>query len=161
MNIRPLIACSVVITALALAQGVSAQTPATTPAAASNAPPPVVAEQADDYSRKWVPISALPSSSPSTPTSPSIKCCRRARSCNSPRPRKSYSSGPAGSTSSGTATSAPGSSGTTTNRSPHTTPATPFYASEVAPPEIDSMLDQLVPKLNFAPPLADFLNFDS
>jgi hypothetical protein len=39
-------------------------------------------------------------------------------------------------------------------------PATPFYASEAAPPEIDSMLDQLVPKLNFAPPLADFLYRD-
>src|SRR5271166_1327593 len=39
-------------------------------------------------------------------------------------------------------------------------PATPFYASEAAPPEIDSMLDQLVPKLDFAPPLADFLYRD-
>jgi len=39
-------------------------------------------------------------------------------------------------------------------------PATPFYASETAPPEIDSMLDQLVPKLDFAPPLADFLYRD-
>jgi hypothetical protein len=39
-------------------------------------------------------------------------------------------------------------------------PATPFYASEAAPPEFDGMLDQLVPKLNFAPPLADFLYHD-
>src|SRR5271155_2522447 len=39
-------------------------------------------------------------------------------------------------------------------------PATPFYASEAAPPEIDGMLGQLVPKLNFAPPLADFLYRD-
>jgi hypothetical protein len=39
-------------------------------------------------------------------------------------------------------------------------PAMPFYASEAAPPDIDSMLDQLVPKLNFAPPLADFLYRD-
>jgi hypothetical protein len=39
-------------------------------------------------------------------------------------------------------------------------PATPFYANEAAPSEIDSMLDQLVPKLNFAPPLADFLYRD-
>jgi len=39
-------------------------------------------------------------------------------------------------------------------------PATPFYASEAAPAEIDSMLDQLVPKLSFAPPLADFLYRD-
>jgi hypothetical protein len=39
-------------------------------------------------------------------------------------------------------------------------PATPFYASEAAAPEIDGMLDQLVPKLSFAPPLADFLYRD-
>lgn len=39
-------------------------------------------------------------------------------------------------------------------------PATPFYASAAAPPAIDGMLDQLVPKLNFAPPLADFLYSD-
>ncbi|MGA7867554.1 MAG: DUF2092 domain-containing protein [Stellaceae bacterium] len=39
-------------------------------------------------------------------------------------------------------------------------PATPFYSSEAAPPEIDSMLAQLVPKLDFAPPLADFLYKD-
>jgi hypothetical protein len=36
-------------------------------------------------------------------------------------------------------------------------PATPFYASASAPPEIDGMLDQIVAKLGFAPPLADFL----
>src|SRR5215469_12170991 len=39
-------------------------------------------------------------------------------------------------------------------------PATPFYASETAPPEIDGMLDQLLPKLDFSPPLADFLYHD-
>src|SRR5215469_7282350 len=39
-------------------------------------------------------------------------------------------------------------------------PAMPFYASDTAPPAIDIMLDQLVPKLNFAPPLADFLYSD-
>jgi hypothetical protein len=39
-------------------------------------------------------------------------------------------------------------------------PATPFYASETVPPEIDGMLDQLPPKLGFAPPLADFLYHD-
>jgi hypothetical protein len=39
-------------------------------------------------------------------------------------------------------------------------PATPFYASAAAPPEIDAMLDQIVPKLDFAPPLADFLYRD-
>ena len=36
-------------------------------------------------------------------------------------------------------------------------PATPFYATEAAPPDIDNMLDGLVPRIDFAPPLADFL----
>ncbi len=39
-------------------------------------------------------------------------------------------------------------------------PATPFYATEAAPPGIDSMLDWIVPQLDFAPPLADFLFHD-
>jgi hypothetical protein len=39
-------------------------------------------------------------------------------------------------------------------------PAMPFYASEAAPPAIDSMLAQLLPKLDFVPPLADFLYSD-
>ena len=39
-------------------------------------------------------------------------------------------------------------------------PATPFYASAAAPSGIDGMLEQLVPKLDFAPPLADFLYRD-
>jgi hypothetical protein len=39
-------------------------------------------------------------------------------------------------------------------------PALPFYASEAAPPELDTMLEQLVPKLGFAPPLDDFLYSD-
>jgi hypothetical protein len=49
MSIRPLIACSVVIAALALAEGASAQNRPAAPAAASNAPAPVVAEQADRH----------------------------------------------------------------------------------------------------------------
>ena len=39
-------------------------------------------------------------------------------------------------------------------------PAMPFYASEAAPPEIDNMLAQLLPKLDFVPPLSDFLYRD-
>lgn len=39
-------------------------------------------------------------------------------------------------------------------------PAMPFYASETAPPEIDNMLEQLLPKLDFVPPLADLLYRD-
>jgi hypothetical protein len=39
-------------------------------------------------------------------------------------------------------------------------PAMPFYASEAAAAEIDNMLAQLLPKLDFVPPLADFLYRD-
>jgi hypothetical protein len=39
-------------------------------------------------------------------------------------------------------------------------PATPFYASDTAPPDIDAMLDKVVAQLGFSPPLADFLYRD-
>jgi len=39
-------------------------------------------------------------------------------------------------------------------------PATPFYATQAAPPDIDAMLDKTVAELNFSPPLADFLYSD-
>ena len=39
-------------------------------------------------------------------------------------------------------------------------PATPFYAAEAAPPDIDAMLDTVVRQLNFSPPLADLLYRD-
>jgi hypothetical protein len=39
-------------------------------------------------------------------------------------------------------------------------PATPFYATAAAPPELDTMLDKLVSQVDFAPPLADFLYRD-
>jgi hypothetical protein len=39
-------------------------------------------------------------------------------------------------------------------------PAVPFYAAEAASADIDSMLDKLVPQIDFAPPLADFLYSD-
>jgi hypothetical protein len=39
-------------------------------------------------------------------------------------------------------------------------PAVPFYAAEAAPADIDGMLDKLVPQIDFAPPLADFLYSD-
>ena len=39
-------------------------------------------------------------------------------------------------------------------------PATPFYASEAAPPELDGMLDKLIAKFDFSPPLVDFLYSD-
>ena len=39
-------------------------------------------------------------------------------------------------------------------------PAMPFYASDTAPPELDNMLSELLPKLDFTPPLADLLYRD-
>lgn len=39
-------------------------------------------------------------------------------------------------------------------------PATPFYASEAAPSQLDDMLNTLVPHLNFSPPLADLFYSD-
>lgn len=36
-------------------------------------------------------------------------------------------------------------------------PATPFYTSEAAPPDIDAMLEKVIAQLGFSPPLADFL----
>ncbi|HET7881310.1 MAG TPA: DUF2092 domain-containing protein [Acetobacteraceae bacterium] len=39
-------------------------------------------------------------------------------------------------------------------------PATPFYASDSAPPTIDAMLEKVVQQLGFSPPLADFLYSD-
>jgi hypothetical protein len=36
-------------------------------------------------------------------------------------------------------------------------PATPFYAADAAPADIDAMLDKVVTQLGFAPPLADLL----
>jgi hypothetical protein len=39
-------------------------------------------------------------------------------------------------------------------------PAMPFYAGEAAPPNLDNMLGQLLPKLDFVPPLADFFYSD-
>jgi hypothetical protein len=39
-------------------------------------------------------------------------------------------------------------------------PATSFYASEAAPPDIDATLDSVVAKLGFSPPLSDLLYRD-
>jgi hypothetical protein len=39
-------------------------------------------------------------------------------------------------------------------------PATPFYATDAAPPDIDAMLEKVVMQLGFAPPLADLLYRD-
>jgi hypothetical protein len=39
-------------------------------------------------------------------------------------------------------------------------PASPFYSTDAASPDIDSMLDKLVSRVGFVPPLADFLYQD-
>jgi len=39
-------------------------------------------------------------------------------------------------------------------------PASPFYATAAAAPDIDTMLSQLLPQIDFAPPLSDFLYHD-
>ncbi len=39
-------------------------------------------------------------------------------------------------------------------------PATPFYATDAAPPDMDAMLQKVVTQLGFAPPLADLLYRD-
>jgi len=39
-------------------------------------------------------------------------------------------------------------------------PASSFYATVAAAPDIDTMLDKLVPQVDFAPPLSDFLYHD-
>jgi hypothetical protein len=40
-------------------------------------------------------------------------------------------------------------------------PSTPFYASEAVPADIDGMLDTVLTKLGFSPPLVDFLHSDA
>jgi len=39
-------------------------------------------------------------------------------------------------------------------------PSSPYYASEPAPPQLDAMLDKILPQLDFSPPLSDFLYND-
>lgn len=39
-------------------------------------------------------------------------------------------------------------------------PSSPFYAVEAAPPQLDAMLDRLLPQLDFSPPLSDLLYSD-
>lgn len=39
-------------------------------------------------------------------------------------------------------------------------PATPFYATDAAPPDIDAMLEKVVTQFGFSPPLADLLYHD-
>jgi hypothetical protein len=162
MSIKPLIACSVAI-ALLSAQGARAQNKPTspaTPATSTNAPAPAIAEQADRLIKE---MSAYIGSADQftfhadvtfdhvLPSGQKLQFSA-AEEVVLKRPGKLYIewNGDLGARQFWY----DGKSVTLYD------PATPFYASEAAPSEIDGMLDQLVPKMNFAPPLADFLYRD-
>ncbi len=160
MSINSVIACSLVITALASAQGASAQNrPAApaAPAAATNAPGPVISEQADRLLKEVGAYigSAQQFTFHADVTFDHVLPSRQklqfsaAEEVVLQRPGRLYVewNGDLGARQFWY----DGKSVTLYD------PATPFYASEAAPPKIDSMLDQLVPKLDFAPPLSDFL----
>jgi hypothetical protein len=158
MSIRPAFACSVVIAALALTQGASAQTRPASPAPATNAP--AIAEQADRLLKE---VGAYLGSAEQftfhaeitfdhlLPSGQKLQFSA-AEEIVLQRPGRLYVewNGDLGARQ----LWYDGKSVTVYD------PATPFYASEAAAPEIDGMLDQLVPKLTFAPPLADFLYRD-
>jgi hypothetical protein len=159
MSIKPVIAFSVVI-ACALAQGASAQNKPTAPAAGANAPAPAVAESADRLIKEM--SAYIGSANEFTfhadvtfdhmlPSGQKLQFSA-AEEVVLQRPGRVYVewNGDLG------ARQFWYDGKTVTLYDP----AQPFYASETAPPEIDNMLEQLVPKLDFAPPLADFLYRD-
>jgi hypothetical protein len=163
MSINPLVAGSVVIAGLASAQGVSAQkqSPApAAPAATTNVPAPAIAEQADRLLKEMG--AYIGSANEFTfhadvtfdhvlPSGQKLQFSA-AEEVVLKRPSGVYVEW--NSDLGGRRFWYDGKSVTLYD------PATPFYASETAPPAIDNMLDQLVPKLDFAPPLADFLYHD-
>ena len=161
MTINSVIACSVVIAALAAAQGAAAQNkpaaPNAPPAAATNAAAPAVAAQADRLIKEM--SAYLGSASEFTfhadvtfdhvlPSGQKLQFSA-AEEVVLKRPGGLYVewNGDLGARQFWY----DGKSVTLYD------PAMPFYASDTAPPELDTMLEQLVPKLNFSPPLADFL----
>jgi hypothetical protein len=160
MCIKPIIACSVVITALALAQAVSAQIRPAAPATVPSGSAPAIAEQADRLLKE---VGAYIGSAGQftfhaditfdhvLPSGQKLQFSA-AEEVVLQRPGRLYVewNGDLGARQFWY----DGKSVTLYD------PATPFYASEAAAPAIDSMLDQLVPKLDFAPPLADFLYSD-
>jgi hypothetical protein len=160
MSINPRIAGSVMIAALASAPGVSAQNQPAAPAAAANAPAPAIAEQADRIIKEMG--AYIGSAQEFTfhadiifdhvlPSGQKLQFSA-AEDVVLQRPGRLYVEwdGDLGARQFWY----DGKSVTLYD------PATPFYASEAAPSEIDGMLDQLLPKLDFAPPLADFLYRD-
>jgi hypothetical protein len=160
MSINPVIACSVLITAVAVASGASAQNRPAAPAASTNSRAPAVAEQADRLLKE---MGAYIGSAQEFTFHADISFDHvlwsgqklqfsAAEDVMLQRPGRLYVewNGDLGARQFWY----DGKSVTLYD------PATPFYASAVAPAEIDGMLEQLVPKLDFAPPLADFLYHD-
>jgi hypothetical protein len=160
MSIKPVIAFSVAIAALASTHGASAQNKPAAPAAAANAPAPAVAEPADRLIKEMG--AYIGSANDFTfhadvtfdhvlPSGQKLQFSA-AEEVVLQRPGRIYVewNGDLGARQFWY----DGKSVTLYD------PATPFYASEAAPPEIDGTLDQLLPKLDFVPPLADFLYRD-
>ena len=164
MTINSVIACSVVIAALAAAQGAAAQNkpaaPNAPPAAATNAAAPAVAPQADRLIKEM--SAYIGSANEFTfhadvsfdhvlPSGQKLQFAA-AEEVVLKRPGGLYVewNGDLGSRQFWY----DGKSVTLYD------PAMPFYASDTAPPELDAMLGQLVPKLAFSPPLADLLYHD-
>ena len=164
MTINSVIACSVVIASLAAAQGAAAQNkpaaPNAPPAAATNAAAPAVAAQADRLIKEM--SAYIGSANEFTfhadvsfdhvlPSGQKLQFAA-AEEVVLKRPGGLYVewNGDLGSRQFWY----DGKSVTLYD------PAMPFYASDTAPPELDAMLGQLVPKLAFSPPLADLLYHD-
>jgi len=156
MSIKPVIAFAVVI-ACAPAQGASAQNKPAVPAPAPNTPAPAVAEQADRLinemggSANEFTFHADVTFDHVLPSGQKLQFSA-AEEVVLQRPGRTYVewNGDLG------ARQFWYDGKTVTLYDPAMT----FYASEASPPEIDAMLAQLLPKLDFVPPLADFLYRD-
>ena len=164
MSIKPAIACSVMIAALATAQGAAAQNkpapPSAPPSAPTNTAAPAVAEQADRLIKEM--SAYIGSANEFTfhadvifdhvlPSGQKLQFSA-AEEVVLKRPGGLYVewNGDLGARQFWY----DGKSVTLYD------PAMPFYASDSAPPDLDTMLAQLLPKLDFIPPLADLLYRD-
>jgi hypothetical protein len=158
MSIRPVLAFSVVIAALAWAHVVSAQSRSAAPAR-TNAPAPAIAEQADRLIKEMSTYVGSPNEftfhadvtfDHVLPSGQKLQFSA-SEEVVLQRPGRLYVewNGDLG-----------GRQFWYDGKVTLDDPATPFYASEAAPPEMDNMLEQLVPKLDFAPRLANFLYRD-
>ena len=109
---------------------------------------------------RWASMSVRRTNSRSMPTSPSTTCCRPVRSCNTPRPRMWRCNVPGGLYVEWSGDLGDRQFWYDGKSIILYDPATPFYATDAAPADIDAMLDKVVTQLGFAPPLADLLYRD-